>query len=269
MNEMLTHWIWLYSKTPSLEGGVIAEHVVGQLNEAIARNTLFITPEPTWSTDWQAAVAALPVQPASLLLPWQAYHLSLISSQGGNVERLKIVDSVNAILATVPLEYQTTNYQSEYFSSSRSETLLHYIAKLILNAKQHLYILAPYWSLKGIRHLQRTLGNITTFAPQVTVITPANLKPEDIEGCEAFKKWLESRGASVKHLVPKKLSDNTRPFMHAKLILSDHSECYIGSANFSDNGLHRSIEFGIGLQGEVVTQIGKWLESLMENFETN
>ena len=62
----------------------------------------------------------------------------------------------------------------------------------------------------------------------------------------SYMKEMESKGVHAR-LMPNPQTA-TQPYMHAKMILVDETEAYLGSVNFSDNSLHNSREAGIIFQ---------------------
>jgi len=66
-------------------------------------------------------------------------------------------------------------------------------------------------------------------------LTQSELDGVNSEGCNYFKWMLRSRGFDVEHWTPKKLSDGSHPLVHAKVVISDKSQAYLGSANLTVN----------------------------------
>lgn len=265
--ELRQRWVTLFSQVSASEGSERAQNLVSIFNRDIARQCVKSNVPEEWGRDWQDLALATPVQPAMLSLFWQAYYCAMTNSERFENHFTLPSNSLDRILVTTPYSKNVGSDGSDLFLNSGLDSLLTYMGSLISQAERYLYVMAPYWSEKGVDHLQRTVGTIYLPGLNVKVMTPEGMSADDISGCGKFIWWLRSAGATVQHLVPKRMADGTRPFVHAKLMLSGKGHCYLGSANFSDNGLYRSIEVGVGLQGAVVESLCRWLESQMELFD--
>ena len=98
-------------------------------------------------------------------------------------------------------------------------------------------------------------------------MTSANPTEPNRQGLGEFESWMRGEGANVKILVPKRLSDGSDPMVHAKVMLADGERGYLGSANFSENGLHKSIEAGVGLRGPAVFHLESWYRNMWPYFD--
>ena len=265
--ELRQRWVKLFSQVSASEGSQRAQKLVSIFNHDIGRQCFQSKVPAEWGRDWQDLALATPVQPAVLSLFWQAYYFARTNSEEFENYVGSPSNSLDRLLVTTPYSQDVGFEDSGFLLKDGLDSMLSYMGGIISESKHNLYVMAPYWSGKGVDHLQRRVG--TLFLPDliVKVMTPDGMSTDDLCGCRKFIQWLRSAGATVEHLVPKKMMDGTRPFVHAKLMLSGGGSCYLGSANFSDNGLNRSIEVGVGLRGAAVESLYQWLQSQLELFE--
>jgi hypothetical protein len=200
---------------------------------------------------------SLSVQPTSLNIPWQAcYAVNLGQKIGPTLPALE------SILATVPNSYRMDIQKPSDFSSPYHGSLMGQLAELICQAKHHLCVVNPYWSVQGVNRLQRRVSFFGGGPKEMLVITPHNMDRDNQAGCDCFCQWIKEQGCKVSHLSPLKLPEGYYPLVHAKVIIADHCRAYLGSANLSDNGLVHSIEMGVILQGPAVLYLSEWFDAL-------
>jgi len=236
-----------------------ARHLAGELtaalNDAISSINHNLDIPLHWPTSLQIVAAKIPVQPASLPLPWQACNAALLSQSCDEWEKVPILE---AILATVPSTYRIEKNPLTEFIAPYEGSLVAFLASLINEAQDELWVINPYWSTHGVERLQRRMLPSFKGPTLVKLLTSDNMQTESKAGCEAFKQWLRLSGSTVEHWVPLPLPDGFIPQMHAKVVIADNKHAYIGSANLSDNGLVRSIEIGVALKGQAVNYLTDW-----------
>jgi phosphatidylserine/phosphatidylglycerophosphate/cardiolipin synthase-like enzyme len=253
------------------QGGRIAQELVALLNQALTEQRSELQLRNHWEPELSRIAKQLSVQPMTLAIPWQAYYAAHSPSvdRQQQIEQLTHKDSIEAILATVPLEYHNQFTFPQVVTASNEESVLQYLGALIQRADDELWLIAPYWSECGVEQIKRCCGKGELSAKKVSMLTPANMEAEHRNGVEAFKSWVFDNGSKVEHWQPTSVSNGYPPLVHAKIILADQSHGYVGSANISENGFSHSIEFGLGIRGPVVRHILMWIDSLKPYLEKN
>jgi phosphatidylserine/phosphatidylglycerophosphate/cardiolipin synthase-like enzyme len=244
-------------------GQHVAKILTDSINKAISQHKTCLLLPIDIQEELVFVLSNLDIQPASLCLPWQAYN----SSQSLQEFQWHKGSAIKAILATVPDAYSLDISSSLEFSAPFEGSLLAYISELISSAQNHLWVINPYWSVNGVKRLQRRFGVSHQFPLKATLITPSNLEGSHLEGFCYFKKWLQDNNVVVQHYIPYPLDDGSMPLVHAKVMIADNVCAYIGSANLSENGMSRSIEMGVGVEGPIVIHIVKWFDSMRKYFE--
>jgi len=258
--------IQYFQNRPYHEGPLIAKSLVEKINEALYENRTTIQIDQAWDTDLTAIALQIPVQPFSISQPWQAYNASQLPIDK-HIGPITHTDSIEAILATIPSSYRNVSSIPDIVTASNEESVLQYLGSLIRDVVDELVVIAPYWSVSGVDHLIRHASSNDPFVKKITLLTPNFTNQEDQDGCDHFKRWASSEGAEIEHWVPSPDSNGYLPLVHAKLIIADSNRGYIGSANISENGLARSIEFGLGVRGPIVRHISIWFQSLLPNLK--
>lgn len=236
----------------------LAASLTTAINSAILQHADHIAVPDRFSPIKDELVAMISVQPASLALPWQAcYDVNLTQRSGLPLPALE------SILATVPDSYRLNLKHSSDFSAPYHGSLMGQLADLITQAKEHLCVVNPYWSIQGIQQLERRV-NFQGGAPKrMVVITPHEMSEDSKDGCDYFCQWIKGHGCKVIHYTPLKLPEGHYPLVHAKVVIADYNRAYLGSANLSNNGLVNSIEMGVMLQGAAAKHLSEWFSTLL------
>jgi phosphatidylserine/phosphatidylglycerophosphate/cardiolipin synthase-like enzyme len=139
----------------------------------------------------------------------------------------------------------------------------------VINAAEgKLYLVCPYWSEMGVIGLTRHITRERMNGLNVVVLTRPKdeLDDDNLRGVYVLQQELEIRGAEVIIKSPAKGRDGRCPLVHAKVVVRDGSEAYLGSANFSVSGMESSFEVGVLLQGTQANDLHAWAEALEDAF---
>ncbi|GAB3375106.1 phospholipase D-like domain-containing protein [Spongiibacter taiwanensis] len=210
-----------------------------------------------------ARLSSVKPSPAIISVPWQAYR----ASQVGQMDMWLHYPELERILATAPAEYEDNIHAPWSWMQPNAGSLLGFMAALLFEAKEQLLIVNPYWSVDGVNNLKVYKGKDVSAPRSITVMTWPSPNYGDRAGLKAFCDWMEAEGSSLKILIPKPLANGQLPLVHAKVMATDTMKGYLGSANISENGLQRSIEAGVALQGPAVEQLRRWFDGIACNFE--
>lgn len=196
--------------------------------------------------------------------PWHAYKFALWDD-----EKLfyALQSKLDLLLATMPIEYRTSKGMPGRLVGPYADSLVATIAKLINVAEKELLVVSPYWSEEGVRELELRLEKRPKEHLKVMILTAAERDSENRAGLAAFKKVFRNYfSTEVAILKPRRLDGDRLPFVHAKAIVSDRKRAYLGSANFSQNGLRHSIEMGVSVSGTYALQMHEWFDSISPYF---
>lgn len=211
-----------------------------------------------------AVANKIPVQPMSAALPWQALNCAETNS---SPDLLAGYSCIEAILATIPIEYQIGMKVPPEIIAPHGSSLVSHVAQIIGRAEKDLLVVNPYWSESGIRLLSSQIPPGRVQNAKATIITPAAMKPDHLWACRTFKEMLFRRGFNVEHWTPSELQTGGHPLVHAKVIVADRDTSYLGSANLSENGLNKSIEIGLSIRGPASLYLRNWFDQLAGHFE--
>jgi hypothetical protein len=140
-----------------------------------------------------------------------------------------------------------------------------WINNTIQTTTNRLIFIAPYFSVSGIKNLVTSLNALLKKKQIIIdwIVCDINNK-NNFEAFDFLRKTLDKEYLNNISFY----STNTRthnPFVfHAKVLLSDEKKGYIGSANFSKNGLENMLELGIELNEEKSRSLTQLVDFLIE-----
>jgi phosphatidylserine/phosphatidylglycerophosphate/cardiolipin synthase-like enzyme len=125
---------------------------------------------------------------------------------------------------------------------------------LARGAKQELVILSPFMDPQGAELMVELFSLCRPEVRRVLISRPL-AEPE----CgKAFKRlaadFRRLNVSVIEYALPSSLPSGRETF-HAKVVLADDSEFYVGSSNFMGSALERSFECGVFVRGETAKQM--------------
>lgn len=202
---------------------------------------------------------------STLSVGWDAYRQVHESQSGGLIRAVPVT-----VLCTLPPSFRNTSLVRcmAVQTGIWAGTLMTEMYELIQTANQEVVIVAPYWSPQGVAGLLRHVTRSDMHGVKVYIITqPAkDLKKEGLDAIQLLRQGLAIKSANVTILSPKR-EDGKTPLIHAKTVIRDGIEVYLGSANYSANGVEQSFELGVRLQGPAAQGVRDWVGVLMDSFE--
>lgn len=202
----------------------------------------------------------------ALTAPWVAFqqvHESESSMQGQSTPP--------ELLCTLPQAFRQDEIARRLAREGglRAGTLMTRLYEVINAAEETLYLVCPYWSEMGILGLMRHVTRERMDGLKVVVLTRPReaLDTDNLRGVIALTEELRQRGADIVVKSPLRGKDGKAPLVHAKVIVRDGVQAYLGSANFSLSGMESSFEVGVLLTGPQASGLQAWAEALEAGFE--
>lgn len=193
---------------------------------------------------------------------WEALHCYKHGSDREVIE----IDFLSTLPTTYRLSSQAHQLRNE--TGIWAGSLLLSIAEIINGSLYDLFIIAPYWSVTAINALLSNLDK--TKKPQlvVSILTQpeTNLKPDELQAIEILRAYFLSLDAKLTISSPK-FENNQYPLLHAKTVIGDGKDAYIGSANYTASGIEHSIEIGTRIKGIGVSSLVVWARFLKSEFD--
>lgn len=138
------------------------------------------------------------------------------------------------------------------------------LTELLASAKDRVVIAAPF--IQGMEGLHAGPVGMALVAAlrrgvRVDVIsTGAGLGALDRELLSGIA------GAVLKTYRPRRNVDDPRVLgSHAKVVVSDGSDAYVGSANITQKGIGGNLEIGVLLHGSAAREVAQLIQALMES----
>lgn len=150
---------------------------------------------------------------------------------------------------------------------SQFDYLFSYINKMIQVTNNRLIFFAPFYSVSGILRLRTSITAILNHKNNLSIdwIIGSTSNADNVKSISFILENFHSTKNNVIRLY--KASDrieNDFDF-HAKFLLSDSERGYLGSANFSSNGLKNQFELGVALDNiqtkSLTDLIDHWIKS--------
>lgn len=133
------------------------------------------------------------------------------------------------------------------------------ISHLAVRSKKRLTLVTPFYDHQGLIFLERLVRDALPESAEVRLITRCR---EEIP----LEAWLEEKPEISRRITyryyRKALEDNFYETSHAKLILADDTQAYVGSANLTAASLKLSNELGLWVQGDIAIALFRLSQAL-------
>lgn len=149
------------------------------------------------------------------------------------------------------------------------------IKKLISEARDNVWIINPFYDAFGASTLVSCLLGRAREGVRTRIIG-RELMSSDNQVLDGWKRleWIldQFRQLDLEHLLEirdfSERDPDTGRFryaLHSKIVLSDQSACYIGSANINEPSLRSNFELGVVVRGSIVKSVNQLAEHIWEN----
>ncbi|QEM82694.1 phospholipase D-like domain-containing protein [Halomonas binhaiensis] len=139
------------------------------------------------------------------------------------------------------------------------ETTGDLINHLAVRSQKQLTLVTPFYDHQGLAFLEKLVRDILPEQAEIRLITRRwEEKP--------LETWLADRPEISRRVAyryyRKALEDNRYETSHAKLILADDTQAYVGSANLTAASLELSNELGLWVQGDIARVLYRLSQAL-------
>lgn len=138
------------------------------------------------------------------------------------------------------------------------------VRRVIISAQKSLTIVTPYLSSAGFQLLEEALALCAERRVWIRIITHLCGEPAAANIAALCSLFDSLGGSTLLHRTRVLSARSGEPFIHAKLVVADARNGYIGSANLSARGLGQNFELGVRLtpsQARATEELLDWLES--------
>jgi phosphatidylserine/phosphatidylglycerophosphate/cardiolipin synthase-like enzyme len=195
-------------------------------------------------------------------VPWEAYSYAHGFYKG------KSISNSTQALCSAPEQLDIALAGQAMSSGLWGGSLLVALGKILEGVSNELVLFSPYWRTNGVQSLLAAAGRDSYIGVNVTIFSQPKIwmKAEDEEGLLFFLKTLREAGALTRVFAPRAHQGFT-PILHAKLIIADRTNAYVGSANFTKSGLDLGLEAGVLLEGEAANAFYVWSNAIATTCE--
>jgi putative cardiolipin synthase len=162
------------------------------------------------------------------------------------------------------------------------EWLMPSLGRLIKQAEREIIILNPFFEEDGFHQLHQPLLNALDNNIEVIIITRYLQDPDSHNRSvvEEFTYRCRERDIPLKNLTlfdytvwdeetdmtaRNQEGENPKFTLHAKLLITDQTRAYLGSANVTDYGFERYLEIGAKLDGPAVASYRELVDFLLDS----
>ncbi|MCD8560227.1 MAG: phospholipase D-like domain-containing protein [Shewanella xiamenensis] len=213
------------------------------------------------------------------LIPCELRSHAILNIGWDALHRLKNESNLDVMevdfITTLPAQFRLTSEANQLRNDTGiwGGSLLSSIAEIINSAKHELYVIAPYWSINGVKALISSLDRLEKPELKVRILTqPAEkLNHEELKAVSHLKEFFLGLKTNFKILAPT-MENSFTPLIHAKSVIADGRDAYIGSANYTASGIEHSIEIGARFKGDGVRPLlvwAKYLENVLEDWSVS
>lgn len=149
----------------------------------------------------------------------------------------------------------------------RSAELMARLIRLVRNTESELLVVTPFFTQFGVDVFVEHLAQATNHGVQVTIVTrDATGDGNNVDHIDRIRKTVSDTGEITNLQVYDYDSENGR--LHAKALISDGEQAYVGSANFTNYSLKEAIEIGLIVCGPVVQELSEFFSVVQRSGDT-
>lgn len=208
--------------------------------------------------NWAAAMAPPQFARLGILLEAVAYYR-------GHVHRDRTETTVVLTRPAKPsqLEAALENYG---WKTAKVEPTADAFLALAAAARHRLVVMAPFFDIAGAQWLKHILEIAPATAERVLILRHLDdsAHPAYPTGYDVIASWLRDAGVRVfSYALPRPEGKGVETF-HAKVVLCDESEAYIGSSNMNQASLVYSMELGVKVSGDAAADVAIIVNSILK-----
>lgn len=163
------------------------------------------------------------------------------------------------LVATLP--------DDESISASEFESILTESLELIKKADDRLWLVSPYLSEEAFGKLKPALQTAVNQGATISLLTRyLTYGDDDSEYNREFaRRLMDVPELAANTRLYEYINEETWDTFHAKVIIADQEQAYLGTANVTHKGFLSNLELGVLFQGEPVIHLANLFESLRDS----
>jgi len=165
---------------------------------------------------------------------------------------------------------------TDFFKSEKIElnTLLEEFKKLFMSAKQSIRICSPFIEWKGFEFFKDILVNRAADGMKIKLLSRQISPRENITRYKEIQKIFKifNKFGLLDFVEIRNYHFSTEDLklassIHAKIIIIDKNQAYIGSGELRESSLRKNLELGVILRGEKVKELVKIFDTIFKKSE--
>lgn len=160
------------------------------------------------------------------------------------------------------LEQQLAN---RGWRTAELETTRDAFQSLASGARKRVLVMTPFLDLRGAEWLCQLFGGVREGVDRILVLRTLEspLRPDYPMGYPKVAGRLRDAGVRVFNYSIPRAGSFGRETFHAKVVLCDEDNAYVGSSNLTAASLEHSMELGIALSGRAAAQVAIVMEAVL------
>jgi len=161
-----------------------------------------------------------------------------------------------SLLATLP--------DDDAIDAGSFDNLLTELMEMIKTAETHLWLISPYLSEPAFERLQPALHTAVDRGASISVLTRyLTYGNDDYEFNRTFARCISDDSQISPQLkLYEYVNDETWDTFHAKVVIADRKQAYLGTANVTGTGFMTNLELGVLFKNETVNDLAGVFDSL-------
>ena len=138
---------------------------------------------------------------------------------------------------------------------------------MVQGAKQRIVLMTPFLDSAGA---ERVKGLFEMAAENVEKILILRSLEDDTrydypKGYDSIREWLHGKNINILNYSLKRAGSYTRETFHAKVVLCDRSNAYLGSSNMTAASFDYSMEMGVIINGKAVEKVATIIDAVIDS----
>lgn len=164
----------------------------------------------------------------------------------------------NTVVATVP-------YEDPALEQTMFEPLLSHTIELIQSAEHNLALMSPFLSEEAYERLQPALHTAAGQGADITLITRYLTYGDKDYNREFAKRVLADEALAPVTTCYEYIDDESWITFHAKIVIADGEQAYLGTANLTHKGLGENLELGVVFRDATAGRFADLVDALQES----
>ena len=207
---------------------------------------------------------------------------SAVEEQFGSFDRLALLLNTSAFYAREVHEDATTarivltkpkqpsvleeNLSSYGWHTAELDSTHTTFIGMVQGAKQRIVLMTPFLDYVGAEWVKSLFEVAAENVEKILILRSLedNTRDDYPKGYDSIRDWLHRKNITILNYSLKRVGSYTRETFHAKVILCDRSNAYLGSSNMTAASFDYSMEMGVVINGKAVEKVATVIDAVID-----